>query len=161
MYWTSERCHLCYHIADMPFKQTSSVAVAGAVIGAVLALFIITIFVTVLLTPRKKRPSYLDKVWVSVGWVWFQFGQPDCFNWKFVLGRALNVGVASAAVELPMSEYSKYEITCIAGKETKQLRATSGVTEFLLFSEVTLKELLIDWTGGQGRGSTLTDAPAC
>jgi len=46
----------------MPFKQTSSVAVAGAVIGAVLALFIITIFVTVLLTPRKKRPSYLDKV---------------------------------------------------------------------------------------------------
>ncbi|XP_061310356.1 nectin-3 isoform X1 [Pezoporus flaviventris] len=47
---------------DVPFKQTSSVAVAGAVIGAVLALFIITIFVTVLLTPRKKRPSYLDKV---------------------------------------------------------------------------------------------------
>ncbi|XP_059693569.1 nectin-3 isoform X10 [Haemorhous mexicanus] len=47
---------------DMPFKQTSSVAVAGAVIGAVLALFIITIFVTVLLTPRKKRPAYLDKV---------------------------------------------------------------------------------------------------
>lgn len=46
----------------MPFKQTSSVAVAGAVIGAVLALFIITIFVTVLLTPRKKRPAYLDKV---------------------------------------------------------------------------------------------------
>uniref|UniRef100_A0A8C3KH76 Nectin-3 n=1 Tax=Calidris pygmaea TaxID=425635 RepID=A0A8C3KH76_9CHAR len=50
------------YILDMPFKQTSSVAVAGAVIGAVLALFIITIFVTVLLTPRKKRPSYLDKV---------------------------------------------------------------------------------------------------
>ncbi|KAM7131068.1 nectin-3 [Ciconia maguari] len=47
---------------DVPFKQTSSVAVAGAVIGAVLALFIITIFVTVLLTPRKKRPPYLDKV---------------------------------------------------------------------------------------------------
>ncbi|XP_066428133.1 nectin-3 isoform X2 [Molothrus aeneus] len=47
---------------DVPFKQTSSVAVAGAVIGAVLALFIITIFVTVLLTPRKKRPAYLDKV---------------------------------------------------------------------------------------------------
>ncbi|KAL2311510.1 hypothetical protein Nmel_003232 [Mimus melanotis] len=46
----------------VPFKQTSSVAVAGAVIGAVLALFIITIFVTVLLTPRKKRPAYLDKV---------------------------------------------------------------------------------------------------
>ncbi|XP_037982883.1 nectin-3 isoform X4 [Motacilla alba alba] len=46
---------------DVPFKQTS-VAVAGAVIGAVLALFIITIFVTVLLTPRKKRPAYLDKV---------------------------------------------------------------------------------------------------
>ncbi|CAN8195014.1 unnamed protein product [Coccothraustes coccothraustes] len=46
---------------DVPFKQTSSVAVAGAVIGAVLALFIITIFVTVLLTPRKKRPAYLDK----------------------------------------------------------------------------------------------------
>nr|XP_042709595.1 nectin-3 isoform X5 [Chrysemys picta bellii] len=50
------------YILDMPFKQTSSVAVAGAVIGAVLALFIITIFVTVLLTPKKKRPSYLDKV---------------------------------------------------------------------------------------------------
>ncbi|XP_030404424.1 nectin-3 [Gopherus evgoodei] len=50
------------YILDVPFKQTSSVAVAGAVIGAVLALFIITIFVTVLLTPRKKRPSYLDKV---------------------------------------------------------------------------------------------------
>ncbi|KAL4677758.1 hypothetical protein H8959_020432 [Pygathrix nigripes] len=47
---------------DVPFKQTSSIAVAGAVIGAVLALFIIAIFVTVLLTPRKKRPSYLDKV---------------------------------------------------------------------------------------------------
>ncbi|XP_027504610.1 nectin-3 isoform X3 [Corapipo altera] len=50
------------YILDVPFKQTSSVAVAGAVIGAVLALFIITIFVTVLLTPKKKRPSYLDKV---------------------------------------------------------------------------------------------------
>lgn len=50
------------YISDVPFKQSSSVAVAGAVIGAVLALFIITIFVTVLLTPRKKRPSYLDKV---------------------------------------------------------------------------------------------------
>ncbi|XP_010209250.1 PREDICTED: nectin-3, partial [Tinamus guttatus] len=50
------------YILDVPYKQTSSVAVAGAVIGAVLALFIITIFVTVLLTPRKKRPSYLDKV---------------------------------------------------------------------------------------------------
>ncbi|XP_027723828.1 nectin-3 isoform X2 [Vombatus ursinus] len=50
------------YILDVPFKQTSSIAVAGAVIGAVLALFIITIFVTVLLTPRKKRPSYLDKV---------------------------------------------------------------------------------------------------
>uniref|UniRef100_A0A287CWH7 Nectin cell adhesion molecule 3 n=1 Tax=Ictidomys tridecemlineatus TaxID=43179 RepID=A0A287CWH7_ICTTR len=46
---------------DVPFKQTSSIAVAGAVIGAVLALFIIAVFVTVLLTPRKKRPSYLDK----------------------------------------------------------------------------------------------------
>ncbi|XP_006032573.1 nectin-3 [Alligator sinensis] len=50
------------YILDVPIKQTSSVAVAGAVIGAVLALFIITIFVTVLLTPRKRRPSYLDKV---------------------------------------------------------------------------------------------------
>ncbi|XP_041887494.1 nectin-3 isoform X4 [Corvus kubaryi] len=50
------------YILDVPFRQTSSVAVAGAVIGAVLALFIITIFVTVLLTPRKKRPAYLDKV---------------------------------------------------------------------------------------------------
>ncbi|XP_059349855.1 nectin-3 isoform X2 [Ammospiza nelsoni] len=50
------------YILDVPFKQTSSVAVAGAVIGAVLALFIITIFVTVLLTPRKKRPAYLDKM---------------------------------------------------------------------------------------------------
>ncbi|GAB5576417.1 nectin-3 isoform X1 [Prionailurus iriomotensis] len=47
---------------NVPFRQTSSIAVAGAVIGAVLALFIIAIFVTVLLTPRKKRPSYLDKV---------------------------------------------------------------------------------------------------
>lgn len=47
---------------DIPLKQTSSIAVAGAVIGAVLALFIIAVFVTVLLTPRKKRPSYLDKV---------------------------------------------------------------------------------------------------
>ncbi|KAM9635881.1 uncharacterized protein ACIGJ3_016717 [Trichechus inunguis] len=45
----------------VPFKQTSFIAVAGAVIGAVLALFIIAVFVTVLLTPRKKRPS-LDKV---------------------------------------------------------------------------------------------------
>uniref|UniRef100_A0A2K6GAY7 Nectin cell adhesion molecule 3 n=1 Tax=Propithecus coquereli TaxID=379532 RepID=A0A2K6GAY7_PROCO len=51
-----------YYFTDVPFKQTSSIAVAGAVIGAVLALFIIAIFVTVLLTPRKKRPSYLDKV---------------------------------------------------------------------------------------------------
>ncbi|XP_053161619.1 nectin-3 isoform X5 [Hemicordylus capensis] len=50
------------YILDVPFKQSSSVAVAGAVIGAVLALFIITIFVTVLLTPRKKRPPYLEKV---------------------------------------------------------------------------------------------------
>uniref|UniRef100_A0A8D1FJB3 Nectin-3 n=2 Tax=Sus scrofa TaxID=9823 RepID=A0A8D1FJB3_PIG len=50
------------YISDVPFKQTSSIAVAGAIIGAVLALFIIAIFVTVLLTPRKKRPSYLDKV---------------------------------------------------------------------------------------------------
>ncbi|XP_044107294.1 nectin-3 isoform X2 [Neovison vison] len=50
------------YISDVPFKQTSSIAVAGAVIGAVLALFIIAVFVTVLLTPRKKRPSYLDKV---------------------------------------------------------------------------------------------------
>lgn len=51
-----------YCFTDVPFKQTSSIAVAGAVIGAVLALFIIAVFVTVLLTPRKKRPSYLDKV---------------------------------------------------------------------------------------------------
>ncbi|KAM6447968.1 nectin-3 isoform 4-T4 [Liasis olivaceus] len=50
------------YILDVPFKQSSSVAVAGAVIGAVLALFIITIFIIVLLTPRKKRPSYLDKM---------------------------------------------------------------------------------------------------
>nr|XP_042115323.1 nectin-3 isoform X4 [Peromyscus maniculatus bairdii] len=50
------------YISDIPLKQTSSIAVAGAVIGAVLALFIIAVFVTVLLTPRKKRPSYLDKV---------------------------------------------------------------------------------------------------
>nr|XP_020665528.1 nectin-3 isoform X2 [Pogona vitticeps] len=50
------------YILDVPFKQSSSVAVAGAVIGAVLALFIITIFVTVLLTPKKKRSSYLDKM---------------------------------------------------------------------------------------------------
>ncbi|CAI9169365.1 unnamed protein product [Rangifer tarandus platyrhynchus] len=50
------------YISDVPFKQTSSIAVAGAVIGAVLALFIIAIFLTVLLTPRKKRPAYLDKV---------------------------------------------------------------------------------------------------
>ncbi|XP_062830949.1 nectin-3 isoform X6 [Anolis carolinensis] len=50
------------YILDVPFKQSSPVAVAGAVIGAVLALFIITIFVTVLLTPKKKRPSYLDKM---------------------------------------------------------------------------------------------------
>nr|XP_009673362.1 PREDICTED: nectin-3 isoform X3 [Struthio camelus australis] len=42
--------------------QKTIYILAGAVIGAVLALFIITIFVTVLLTPRKKRPSYLDKV---------------------------------------------------------------------------------------------------
>ncbi|XP_030060044.1 nectin-3 isoform X3 [Microcaecilia unicolor] len=50
------------YILDLPLKQTSSVAVAGAVIGVVLALFIITIFVTVLLTPQKERPAYLDKV---------------------------------------------------------------------------------------------------
>lgn len=56
-----EKPDFCY-FTDVPFKQTSSIAVAGAVIGAVLALFIIAIFVTVLLTPRKKRPSYLDKV---------------------------------------------------------------------------------------------------
>ncbi|XP_055658044.1 nectin-3 isoform X4 [Falco peregrinus] len=42
--------------------QKTIYILAGAVIGAVLALFIITIFVTVLLTPRTKRPSYLDKV---------------------------------------------------------------------------------------------------
>ncbi|KAM6225954.1 nectin-3-like [Porphyrio hochstetteri] len=54
--------NLVFIAPNMPFKQTSYVAVAGAVIGAVLALFIITIFVTVLLTPKKKRPSYLDKV---------------------------------------------------------------------------------------------------
>jgi hypothetical protein len=53
---------LLYYLTDIPLTQTSSIAVAGAVIGAVLALFIITVFVTVLLTPRKKRPSYLDKV---------------------------------------------------------------------------------------------------
>lgn len=53
---------MLHYVTDVPIKQTSSVAVAGAVIGAVLALFIITIFVTVLLTPRKRRPSYLDKV---------------------------------------------------------------------------------------------------
>lgn len=56
-----EQPNFCY-FTDVPFKQTSSIAVAGAIIGAVLALFIIAIFVTVLLTPRKKRPSYLDKV---------------------------------------------------------------------------------------------------
>jgi len=56
-----ERPNFCC-FTDVPFKQTSSVAVAGAVIGAVLALFIIAVFVIVLLTPRKKRPSYLDKV---------------------------------------------------------------------------------------------------
>ncbi|XP_049713677.1 nectin-3 [Elephas maximus indicus] len=50
------------YISDVLFKQTSSTAVAGAVVGAVLALFIIAIFVTVLLTPRKRRPTYLDKV---------------------------------------------------------------------------------------------------
>ncbi|XP_032075124.1 nectin-3 isoform X3 [Thamnophis elegans] len=50
------------YILDVPYKQSSSVAVAGAVIGAVLALFIITIFIIVLLTPRKKRSSYLDKM---------------------------------------------------------------------------------------------------
>ncbi|XP_033623971.1 nectin-3 isoform X2 [Fukomys damarensis] len=50
------------YISDAPLKQTSSIAVAGAVIGAVLALFIIAVFVIVLLTPQKKRPSYLDKV---------------------------------------------------------------------------------------------------
>uniref|UniRef100_A0A6I8PCH7 Nectin-3 n=1 Tax=Ornithorhynchus anatinus TaxID=9258 RepID=A0A6I8PCH7_ORNAN len=50
------------YILDVPFQQKSSIAVAGAIIGAVLALFVITIFVTVLLTPRKQRPSYLDKV---------------------------------------------------------------------------------------------------
>lgn len=56
-----EKTNFCY-FTDVPSKQTSSVAVAGAVIGAVLALFIIAVFMTVLLTPRKKRPSYLDKV---------------------------------------------------------------------------------------------------
>ncbi|XP_023557832.1 nectin-3 isoform X2 [Octodon degus] len=50
------------YISDAPLKQTSSIAVAGAIIGAVLALFIIAVFVIALLTPRKKRPSYLDKV---------------------------------------------------------------------------------------------------
>ncbi|XP_060054389.1 nectin-3 isoform X4 [Erinaceus europaeus] len=50
------------YISDVPSKQTSSIAVAGAIIGAILALFIIAVFVTVLLIPRKKRPSYLDKV---------------------------------------------------------------------------------------------------
>ncbi|KAM8771278.1 nectin-3 isoform 2-T2 [Rhynchonycteris naso] len=50
------------YISDAPVKQTSSIAIAGAVIGAVLALLIIAVFVTVLLTPREKRPSYLDKV---------------------------------------------------------------------------------------------------
>ncbi|XP_070606237.1 nectin-3 isoform X3 [Erythrolamprus reginae] len=50
------------YILDVPYKQSSSVAVAGAVIGAVLALFIIAIFIIVLLTPRKKRSSYLDKM---------------------------------------------------------------------------------------------------
>ncbi|MGH0166684.1 UNVERIFIED_CONTAM: hypothetical protein FKN15_051287 [Acipenser sinensis] len=47
---------------DIPSKQTSSVAVAGAVIGAVLALFLIAVFIIVLMTPRKERPSHLDKV---------------------------------------------------------------------------------------------------
>ncbi|XP_039600890.1 nectin-3-like protein isoform X2 [Polypterus senegalus] len=50
------------HILDVPSKQTSSVAVAGAVMGAVLALLLIAIFIIVLLTPRKRKPSYLDKV---------------------------------------------------------------------------------------------------
>lgn len=57
----TEKPNFCY-FTDVPFKQTSSIAIAGAVIGAVLALLIIAVFVTVLLTPRKKRPSYLDKV---------------------------------------------------------------------------------------------------
>lgn len=56
-----EKPNFCYS-TDVPFRQTSSIAIAGAVIGAVLALFIIAVFVIVLLTPRKKRPSYLDKV---------------------------------------------------------------------------------------------------
>ncbi|XP_041128045.1 nectin-3-like protein isoform X2 [Polyodon spathula] len=50
------------YILDTPSKQTSSVAVAGAVIGAVLALFLIAVFIIVLMTPRKERPSHLDKV---------------------------------------------------------------------------------------------------
>ncbi|XP_015197465.2 nectin-3-like protein isoform X3 [Lepisosteus oculatus] len=49
-------------IQDVPSHQTSSVAVAGAVIGAVLALFLIAVFIIVLVTPRKREPSYLDKV---------------------------------------------------------------------------------------------------
>ncbi|XP_053562919.1 nectin-3 isoform X2 [Bombina bombina] len=49
-------------ILDSPLKTTSSLAAAGAVIGTVIALFLITIFGVVLLTPKKKRPAYLDKV---------------------------------------------------------------------------------------------------
>ncbi|XP_066556030.1 nectin-3-like protein isoform X2 [Amia ocellicauda] len=49
-------------IQDVPLKQTSTVAVASAVIGAILALLLIAVFIIVLLTPRKREPSYLDKV---------------------------------------------------------------------------------------------------
>uniref|UniRef100_A0A8C6WAC0 Nectin cell adhesion molecule 3 n=1 Tax=Nannospalax galili TaxID=1026970 RepID=A0A8C6WAC0_NANGA len=59
---SNAECFIGLRHTDVPLKQTSSIAVAGAVIGAVLALFIIAVFVTVLLTPRKKRPAYLDKV---------------------------------------------------------------------------------------------------
>lgn len=100
--WTPESCNLCYHIADVPFKQTSSVAVAGAVIGAVLALFIITIFVTVLLTPRKKRPAYLDKVWVCIGL--------SLFNWKWYAENICSIQEFKC-----LTKFSNYSAFVISG----------------------------------------------
>ncbi|KAJ8402290.1 hypothetical protein AAFF_G00371550 [Aldrovandia affinis] len=50
-------------LEDLSQKQTSLVAVAGAVIGAILALFLITVFTIVLLMAcRSQPPIYSDKV---------------------------------------------------------------------------------------------------
>ncbi|XP_056338994.1 nectin-3 isoform X2 [Oenanthe melanoleuca] len=100
---------------DVPFKQTSSVAVAGAVIGAVLALFIITIFVTVLLTPRKKRPAYLDKV----------IDLPPTHKPASFEERALSVPQKEAMLQFRDKDVMRDSIKCFAQLQVGDISCSS------------------------------------